>query len=138
MLGSCLFRNPSTRDGKLDKGSLCESLLFFSKAHLLIDMATLAAMVQADFLDVLAVMLKEGYLTANYSPQAAVLHSNNTNGISEHFFTIIRFGGDQKKPNMRNPELLEQQLGRTLGDKAKARRYFRLLANLISFHDLED
>ena len=61
MLGNCIFRNPATRDGKLDKGSLCESLLFFGKAHLFIDMATLAAMVQADFLDNLVLMLKEGY-----------------------------------------------------------------------------
>ena len=133
MLGNCIFRNPSTRDGNLDQGSLCESLLFFGKAHLLIDMATLAAVVRADFLDALIVMLKEGFLTGNYSPQAAVLHSNNLNGMSEHFFTIVKFGGDQRRPNIRNPELLEQQLERASGDKAKARKYFRLLADLISF-----
>ncbi|MEH2570019.1 hypothetical protein [Bradyrhizobium sp. AZCC 2289] len=39
---------------------------------------------------------------------------------------------------MRNPELLEQQLQRTFGDKGKARAYFRRLADLISFHDLDD
>jgi hypothetical protein len=117
MLGNCIFHNPSTRDNKLDKGAICESLLFFGKAHLLIDMATLGAMAEADFLDSLVMMLKEGYLTGNYSPQLSVLHSNNQRGMSEHFFTIVRFGGDQKRPNMRNPELLEQQLGRTLIDK---------------------
>lgn len=138
MLGTCLLRNPSTKENKLDKGLLCESLLFFNKAHLLIDMATLSVMAQADFLDVLALLLKEGYLTANYSPQAAVLHSNTTNGISEHFFTIVRFGGDQSKPNMRNPELFAKQLERIYGDKGKARKHFRLLADLISFNDLDD
>jgi hypothetical protein len=70
-------------------------------------MATLAAMVQADFLDILVVMLKEGYLTANYSPQVAVLHTDNKAGIGEYFFTVVKFGGDQRNPNMRNPELLE-------------------------------
>jgi hypothetical protein len=138
MLGNCIFRNPSTRDGKLDKGSLCEALLFFEKGHLLIDMATLASMVESDFLDILVVMLKEGYLTANYSPQAAVLYTDNKNGIREHSFTIARFGGDQRNPNMRNPELMEQQLARLFGDKAKARKYYRMLADLISFDDLED
>jgi hypothetical protein len=138
MLGNCIFRNPSARDGKLDKGSLCEALLFFGKGHLLIDMATLAAMVHADFLDILVVMLKEGYLTGNYSPQAAVLHSDNRGGISEHFFTVVKFGGDQRKPNMRNPELLEAQLARILEDKAKARKYYRILADLITFDDLGD
>jgi hypothetical protein len=138
MLGNCIFRNPSTRDGKLDKGSLCEALLFFGKGHLLIDMATLAAMVQADFLDILVVMLKEGYLTGNYSPQAAVLHTDTKGGIREHFFTVVKFGGDQRKPNMRNPELLEIQLARIFGDKATARKYYRVLADLISFDDLED
>jgi hypothetical protein len=138
MLGNCIFRNPSTIDGKLDKGSLCESLLFFGKAHLLIDIATLGAMAQADFLDVLVIMLKEGYLTGNFSPQAAVLYSDSKGGIREHFFTVVRFGGDQRNPNMRNPELLETQLVRNFGDKAKARKYFRMLADLISFDDLED
>jgi hypothetical protein len=33
---------------------------------------------------------------------------------------------------------LEQQLGRVFADKAKARKYFRLLADLISFDDLGD
>jgi hypothetical protein len=89
MLGNCIFRNPSTRDGQFDKGSLCEALLFFGKGHLLIDMATLAAMVQADFLDILVVMLKEGYLTGNYSPQTAVLYTDNKGGIREHFFTVV-------------------------------------------------
>jgi hypothetical protein len=84
------------------------------------------------------VMLKEGYLTGNYSPQATGLHTDNRNGIREHFFTVFKFGGDQKKPNMRNPELMETQLARNLEDKAKARKYFRLLADLISFDDLED
>jgi hypothetical protein len=138
MLGNCIFRNPSTRDGKLDKGSLCEALLFFEKAHLLIDMATLSAMVQANFLDHLVMMLKEGYLTGNYSPQVAVLHTDNRGGIREHFFTVVRIGGDQRNPNMRNPELLEQQLGRLFDDKAKAKKYYRMLADLISFEDLED
>ena len=138
MLGNCIFRNPTTRDGKFDKGSLCESLLFFGKAHLFIDMATLAAMAQANFLDNLVSMLKEGYLTGNYSPQAPVLHTDNKNGISEHFFTVVKFGGDQKSPNMRNPELLEVQLKRLLGDKGKAKKYYRILADLISFDDLED
>jgi hypothetical protein len=138
MLGNCILRNPSTNDGELDKGSLCESLLFFSKTHLLIDMATLAAMARSDFLDVLVVMLKEGYLTGNYSPQATGLHTDNRNGVRENFFTVFKFGGDQKKPNMRNPELMETQLARNFEDKAKARKYFRLLADLISFDDLED
>ena len=138
MLGNCIFRNPSTSDGQFDKGSLCEALLFFGKGHLLIDMATLAAMVQADFLDILVVMLKEGYLTANYSPQVAVLHTDNKAGIGEYFFTVVKFGGNQRNPNMRNPELLEIQLSRICGDKAKARKYYRMLADLISFDDLGD
>ncbi len=96
MLGNCIFRNPSTRDGKLDKGTLCESLLFFGKAHLFIDMATLNAIAQDGFIDSLVVMLKEGYLTGNYSPQAAVLHTDNQSGMREHFFTVVRFGGDQQ------------------------------------------
>jgi hypothetical protein len=99
MLGNCILRNPSTKDNKFDKGALCESLLFFEKAHLLIDMATLGTMTQANFIDDLIIMLKEGALTANFSPQAAVLYSENRGGLREHFFTVVRFGGDQKKPN---------------------------------------
>jgi hypothetical protein len=54
------------------------------------------------------------------------------------FFTVARFGGDQRKPNMRNPEILEQQLQRVLNDKGKARKHFRQLADLISFDDIAD
>jgi hypothetical protein len=70
MLGNCILRNPTMKDGTFDKGALCESLLFFGKAHLLIDLATLATMARANFLDDLIAMLKAGYLTGNYSPQA--------------------------------------------------------------------
>jgi hypothetical protein len=39
---------------------------------------------------------------------------------------------------MRNPELLESQLTRVCDDKNTARKYYRQLADLISFQDLED
>ncbi|MGO3930088.1 hypothetical protein [Rhodopseudomonas pseudopalustris] len=138
MLGNCIFRNPATLQGTFDRGSLCEALLFFERAHLLIDLATLSHMAQDNFLDDLIILLKDGRLTGNYSPQAAVMHTNNENGIREHFFTVVRFGGDQSNPKMRNPELLEQQLQRQWNDKSKARRYFRQLADLITFDDLGD
>jgi hypothetical protein len=138
MLGNCMLRNPTRLDGKLDKGALCESLLFFGKAHLIIDLGTLGSLVNANFLDDLIAMLKAGFLTANYSPQAPVLHTNNQNGIREHFFTVIKMSGDQKNPNMRNPELLEQQLIRISDDKGAAKKQFRQLADLISFKDIGD
>ena len=138
MLGNCVFRNPIMKNGKLDKGALCEALLFFSKAHLVIDMATLGTMVDAGFLDDLILMLKAGLLTGNYSPQAPVLHTNNVGGLREHLFTVIKISGDPGRPNMRNPELLESQLGRTLKDKGAARKYYRALADLISFEDVGD
>lgn len=138
MLGNCIFRNPMMKDGNLDKGSLCEALLFFGKVHLLIDMSTLATMVRAGFLDDLIEMLKAGYLTGNYSPQATGLYTNNTSGLREHLFTVFKFSGDQHRPNMRNPELLESQLTRACESKDTARKYFRRLADLISFDDLND
>lgn len=138
MLGNCILRNPTKVNGEFDAGSLCETLLFFSKTHLMIDMATLANMAHVGFLDDLAALLKEGYLTGNYSPQAAVMYNENRGGLREHFFTVVRFGGDQRRPNMRNPELLEQQLQRILENKGKARKHFRQLADLISFDDISD
>jgi hypothetical protein len=39
---------------------------------------------------------------------------------------------------MRNPELLESLLTRNLNDPAKAKKYFKALADLISFDDLGD
>ena len=47
-------------------------------------------------------------------------------------------GGDQKNLNMRNPELLEQQLIRISKDKPGAKKQFRQLAELISFKDIGD
>src|SRR5882757_6761479 len=59
-------------------------------------------------------------------------------GHARAFFYVVKFGGDQKNPNMRNPELLEVQLTRVFGDKAKAKKCYRALADLISFDNLED
>ncbi|MEA2880443.1 MAG: hypothetical protein QOF14_5639 [Hyphomicrobiales bacterium] len=138
MLGNCIMRNPSKMDGTLDKGALCESLLFFGKGHLLLDFGTMASVIHANFVDDLIAMLKAGYLTANYSPQAPVLYSDNKQGLSEHFFTVVKFGGMDPKKWPRNPELLEAQLMRLIEDKAQAKRYHRQLCDLISFRDLDD
>lgn len=138
MLGNCILRNPATSDGTLDKGALCESLLFFGRAHLLIDLATLGSLVKANFLEDLIAMLKAGYLTANYSPQMPALFTDTRYGIKEHLFTVVKMGGDQKNPNMRNPELLEQQLTRISDDKQLAKKQFKQIADLISFDDIGD
>ena len=138
MLGNCIIRNPAMKNGKLDKGSLCESLLFFEKTHLIIDNATLGTLINADFLDDLIAMLKAGYMSANFSPQSPALHTSNTDGLREHFFTVIKIGGDQKNPNMRNPELLESQLVRLSGNKDRTKKQYRQLAKLITFEDIPD
>jgi hypothetical protein len=138
MLGNCILRNPIKLDGKLDKGALCESLLFFGKAHLLIDLATLSTLTNANFIDDLIIMLKAGYLTANYSPQTPALYNNNQNGLLEHFFTVIKITEDQKRRKIRNPEQLESQLIRMSDDKGRAKKHFKELADLISFEDVGD
>jgi hypothetical protein len=125
-------------DGKLDKGAICESLLFFGNAHLLIDLSTLTSLSKANFLDDLIVMLKAGYLTANFSPQMPGLRTDSKNGLKEHIFTVIKIVGDQKHPKIRNSEQLERQLNRLSGDKQTAKRLFRNLADLISFEDIGD
>jgi hypothetical protein len=138
MLGNCLFRNPVMKNNQLDKGAVCEALLFFDGAHLVIDLASLGTIAKADFLDDLIAMLKAGYLTANFSPQTPVVYTDNKAGLREHFFTVIKIGGDQQRPNMRNPELLEAQLVRVCNDRSKAKKYFRQLADLITFEDIGD
>jgi hypothetical protein len=138
MLGNCLLRNPVMQDDTLDKGAICEVLLFFGRAHLVLDTATLGSIVKANFLDDLIIMLKAGYLTGNYSPQAPVLYTDKRGALQEHFFTVAKFSGEQGKPNMRNPELLESQLARSFDDKSVAKKYYRELAKLISFKDLQD
>jgi hypothetical protein len=137
MLGNCVLRNPVRLDGTLDKGVFCESLLFFGKAHVVLDLGTLAAIVNSGFLDDAIEMMKAGYLTGNFSPQMPALYTNNTHGLREHFFTLIKLGGVEKK-ELRNPEALQLQLERLVSDAGKAKRYFRELRALISFHDLED
>lgn len=139
MLGNSILRNPRTRDNKFDKGVLCESLLFFGSTHLVIDFPTLAHLIQADFLDDLIEMLKRGYLTANFSPEMAVIYTENTHGLREHCFTVAKLGGNEKTGYMeRNVDVLEFQLRREVSDAAKSRRYFRQLADLLSFKDIGD
>lgn len=137
MLGNCVLRNPLKLDGTLDKGVFCESLLFFDKAHVVLDMGTLAAIVNADFLTDVIAMIKAGYLTGNFSPQAPVLLSTGDGGMRQHLFTVVKFGGFERK-QLRNPEALELQLGRLINDKDLAKRYFRELCDLISFDDVND
>jgi hypothetical protein len=137
MLGNCVLRNPLRLNGTLDRGVFCESLLFFGKAHVVLDLGTLAAVVNSGFLDDAIEMMKVGYLTGNFSPQMPALYTDNKHGLREHLCTLLKFGGTTKK-ELRNPEALQMQLERLVGDKGKARQYFRELAKLISFDDLDD
>jgi hypothetical protein len=139
MLGNCIIRNPQTLQNTLDKGIICESLLFFGKTHLLIDLSTLNLIVQGQFLDDLIEMLKRGYLTANFSPEFCGLLNENQHGLREHRFIIAKITGDQKGGHLkRNADLLEYHLNRLLNDKAKARNYHRQLCKLLSLEDLAD
>lgn len=138
MLGNCIIRNPVNRKGDLDKGAICESLLFFGAAHLVLDMGTLAAVQRAGFLDDLIVMLEAGLLTANYSPQSTGLLSRKDFGLTHYLFTVVKMVGDQKRKEIRNPEALEGQLLRLSNDRATARTQYRRLADLISFEDIDD
>jgi hypothetical protein len=132
------MRNPIKLDGTLDKGVVCESLLFFNKLHLLIDLGTLGALIQANFFDDLIAMLEANHLTANFSPEASALYTDTKHGLSEHLFTVIKLTGDQKRRNLRNSEIMESQLLRLCDNKTKARGHYRKLCDLISFEDIGD
>jgi hypothetical protein len=139
MLGNSLLRNPRTRENTFDKGILCESLLFFGSTHLLIDFATLAHVIRAEFLDDLIEMLKRGHLTANFTPEMCGVYNQTDAGLKRHRYVVFRMGGDQKTgPLNRNADVLEFQLRRDLGDRGKATRYFKQLADLISFKGIGD
>jgi len=139
MLGNCIIRNPRAADGTLDRGVICESLLFFAKTHLVIDFNTLALVIKGGFLDDLIEMLKRGYLTANYSPEMCGLHTDTRVRPTEHIFIIFKITGHQKTGTFkRNVEILEYELEHILRDKAKARFYHRELSKLVSFEDFAD
>jgi hypothetical protein len=138
LLGNCILRDPRTANNAFNKGALCEALLFFGKVHLALDIGTLHGVIQAGFFEDLISLLKAGFLTANYSPQSPAIHTDTKLGMAEHIFTVIKITGDQKNPKMRNPQLMEQQLGRLLKDKTEARKKFRALCDLISFNDVGD
>ena len=111
----------------LDKGVICESLLFFDTTHLLIDHATLAHIIQGKFLDDLIEMLKRGYLTANYSPEFTGLMTEAKSGLREYRFIIGKLGGDQKSGQLkRNADILEFYLARQLEDKGTGLHPVRL------------
>lgn len=138
MLGNCILRNPTTMQGAFDKGAVCESLLFFTKTHLLVDTSTLAQIVKANFLDDFIEFLKRGYLTANYSPQTTGLLNDTVLGMREHRFVIMKLGGNQETGIFkRNQDMLEFELKRHLGDPGKAKAYYRQLRPLLSFEDLD-
>jgi hypothetical protein len=138
MLGNCVIRNPMTSERKLDLGALCESLLFFSKTHVILDQGTLALFVTSGFLDDAIEMLKQGYITASYSPELPALYTDNNAGLKEHHFVVIRIGGNQETGHMkRSADLLLFHLEQLLKDKGKARQYHRELCKLVSFKDLE-
>jgi hypothetical protein len=138
MLGNSLIRNPITRDKKMDVGSVCESLLFFSRTHVVLDQGTLALFVTSGFLDDMIEMLKQGYLTASYSPELPVLYTSNNAGLREHHFVVVRVGGNQETgPLKRSADILLFNLNHLIGDKGKARQYHQELCKLVSFKDLE-
>jgi hypothetical protein len=138
MLGNCLIRNPTTREKKLDVGAVCESLLFFSRTHVVLDQGTLSLFVNSGFLDDVIEMLKQGYITASYSPELPALYTSNNAGLREHHFVVIRVGGNQETGQLkRSADALLFHLESLLKDKVKAKRYHRELCKLLSFKDLE-
>lgn len=137
MLGNCLIRNPMKVDKTLDVGALCEALLFFSKTHVVLDQGTLALFVNGGFFDDFIEMLKRGYVTASYAPEMPVLYSETVGGLRQHFFTIIRTGGNQETgPIDRSADALLFNLGNLLNDKGKAKIYHRELCKFVSFKNL--
>jgi hypothetical protein len=138
MLGNCLIRNPLTMDRKLDAGALCESLLFFSKTHVVLDQATLTLFVTAGFIDHFIELLKRGYVTASYAPETPALYTDNKGGLKEHFFVVIAFGGTQETGLIkRSPDALLFQLERLIGDKRKAKSVHHELCGYLSFKTLD-
>jgi len=81
-------------------------------------------------------MLERGYMTANYSPEACGLYTDEKGGLREHRFVFFKLGGDQKSGQLkRNADVLEFQLSRLVDDRAKARSYHKRLCRLVSLDD---
>jgi hypothetical protein len=137
MLGNCIIRNPTTFEKTFDAGSVCEAMLFFAKTHIVLDYPTLALFVQSNFLDDSIEMLKQGYITATYSPEFCGLYNESKGGVREHYFTLARLGGNNpSKVLHRGADVLLYQLESLIEDKGRAGRYHRELCKLIAFKDL--
>ncbi|MGY4476969.1 hypothetical protein [Bradyrhizobium sp. USDA 3364] len=134
MLGNCIIRTPVGADARLDVGVLCEALLFFSKTHVVLDLGTLRLFTENGFLDDFIEMLERGYVSASFMPDTPVLFSESTGGLRQHFFTMFRVVSDpQHGPIQRPADAMLLQLGRSLGDRGKARSYVRRLSKHLSF-----
>jgi hypothetical protein len=90
MLGSAYIRNPLSRQQKFDAGVLFESLLFFDKTHVFVDMGTLSRLIHDGFIDEFLSMIEEGRLSATYAPLLMGVRTHTANGLAKHTFSIFR------------------------------------------------
>lgn len=136
MLGNALIRNPHLKDMSFDRGVLFESLLFFDKIHVFMDVATLANILRINFMEEFLNLIDSGHLSASYSPIICGVHSDNTSGLSSHRFIIARYYG-QKRSN-RARDIAQRDFKRELGESQSTNLLFKRFCDGVTFLDKDD
>lgn len=84
-------------DGAVDIGLVAETLLFYRSTHLILDMASLPALIGQLGLEGFLSLLRRPEVTASYCPETPTVLTNTTAGLAQHDFGQMFWHGDSAK-----------------------------------------
>lgn len=126
MFESIAIRRLETEDQPLDIGLLAETLLFYQKAHLLLDRGSLASLLKSVGPDHLQYLLDNKFATAAFYRDTLGVHTKNV----VHDFICFELAGTKEEGLFKTKKdkvhhIFERALGESFATKKAANKFIR-------------
>lgn len=131
MLGECIIRNPIIDGPRLDVGLILESLLFFDKVRVDLDLGSAAFLAKYIDLDSIKNLIQLDILSFNFNPASLGVKTSNFNGLIEHSLVHFSLAADVNgKKFSSGRQILEHSFERGLGKSANKKLQRDILAKI--------
>jgi hypothetical protein len=120
----------------LDVGLVAETLLFYQRVHLLIDVGSLVYLIDALGVDNLKRLLQLPGVTASFQRNLCGAHTDRGSGFPIHNFALITVHGKGRFLN--DKEYLVETVERKLGLSRTSKKFARYLCEKLSFAPLPE
>lgn len=136
MFEHIVIRRSGNSHAVLDVGLLAETLLFYQKAHLLIDPGSLAYLIDALGEENLRRLLNLPFVTASFQRNITGTYTDRGPGFAVHNFVVMT--GHGKGKTLKDREYLVEMVERKLGSSRKAKKFAQYLFDTMPFTPLDE